>query len=683
MSDDRELDDDIEWFGKNHAKKIDRILKRALERARERGLKAASAGGPNVFRDTMAAARSTYVRSMKSAIVKQAGTTQKTVREQNPRGRNFHLRVDTLKPNSDGRSNAGKAAASNQYIERENAVEMGEVDIWATVDRQKALEAEAAAARQEDGFEREIGRGSTFQSYIERDAAVERAARGDPINKDRLAFSFGTIGETSEERASFWEKIETHMPGTQVHQYKMILELPHEATPQTRLNIMLDFTRQMFKERNIPFWCALHSPIEGVNDPRNYHAHIVYIGRPAQIIDHHEKVTIDRKGRKIVEGNPIREWDFACPVHYKQAGNNRISYPYRQRNDPVLRVEHRKMKPIHRRFARIVNQNMRLAGLPVRYDQNNTSLREQGKEEFRDLQRNAVELIKGKRSIDKEAFGFRDIFENEILRARRDENVLRVQIAAAEIRLKELGRDMNPNESGTYHFAMGIWKHNKAQVSYVRRKLLQDRLKTDKERLAVQEGKEVELALYTALSAAVLATKDKEEKERLNDMLAPLKEVLEPALAKWVGQENDIKQRALGYQKWFRTTGALAYDPTIDLAMRSVAKRYGWEIPEKLRMTPPPSVTMHDDRIPAKGYVQAGNLPFDIRDERISEFAGKVSNPSDPKNAKALDDMVNSQEEKIVSEQAKTLAEMERNRRKARRRALLSVPRRRNSGLER
>lgn len=691
MSDQDELDDDVEWFGKNHAKKIDRILKRALQRARDRGLKAAEAGGgPNVFKDTMAAARASYTRTMKKAVVKQAGVTQKSVRVETPRGRNFHLRVDTLKPNSDGKSAAGKAAASNQYIERENAVEIGEVDIWATVDRQKELEAAAAArlaqtdtSKAEDGFEREVGRGqgAGFQTYIERDEAVERAARGNPINKDRLAFSFGTIGDTPEDRASFWEKIETHLPGNRVRQFKMILELPHEATPQTRLNIMLDFTRQMFKERDIPFWCALHSPIEGVNDPRNYHAHIVYIGRPAKIIDHHEKVMIDRHGRTRHEGQAIREWDFACPVSYKKAGHNRITYPYRQGNDPTLRVEHRKMTPIHARFAKIVNQHMRLAGLPVRYDPTNASLQKQGQSEFRDLQRNAVELIKGKRSVDKEVYGFRDIFENEILRAKRDENFLRARIEGAEVRMKELRRDTNPHETGSYFFAMGVWKHAKAQVSYVQRKILAERLKADRERLAAQDGREVELALYTALHVLRQSTKDKEERQQIDDMLAPLKQELDPALIASRDRERAIRKMGLGYQKWFRETGKLAYDPTVDLAMRSVAKRYGFTIPDQLKITPPPSVTMHDDRIPSTGYVRPGALPYEIRDERISEFTGKVSVPADEKNARALNDIINSQEEKIATDRARILAELDRQRRQSRRKALLSKKNR--GGIER
>ncbi len=67
---------------------------------------------------------------------------------------------------------------------------------------------------------RETGKGGAFQSYIERDEAIERAAKGDPIAKDMMAFSFGSIGETPEERAEFWQKIETHMPGRQVHQFK-------------------------------------------------------------------------------------------------------------------------------------------------------------------------------------------------------------------------------------------------------------------------------------------------------------------------------------------------------------------------------------------------------------------------------------------------------------------------------
>ncbi|WP_163570796.1 hypothetical protein, partial [Klebsiella pneumoniae] len=85
-------------------------------------------------------------------------------------------------------------------------------------------------------------------SYIENDAKVE---------KETMAFSFGTIGQTAEERAQFWTDVEDHFPEKSRLQYKLILGLPHEATPEMRLRMMADFTDTMFRDKNIPFWCAL------------------------------------------------------------------------------------------------------------------------------------------------------------------------------------------------------------------------------------------------------------------------------------------------------------------------------------------------------------------------------------------------------------------------------------------
>ena len=76
------LDEDADWFGKNHARKVDRMLKKALDKARERGLKASKGGnaGARMFKDTLAATRASYLRTLKQAIVRQAGKTQKSVR---------------------------------------------------------------------------------------------------------------------------------------------------------------------------------------------------------------------------------------------------------------------------------------------------------------------------------------------------------------------------------------------------------------------------------------------------------------------------------------------------------------------------------------------------------------------------------------------------------------------------
>ncbi len=185
-----------------------------------------------------------------------------------------------------------------------------------------------------------------------------------------------------------------------------------------------------------------------------------------------------------------------------------------------------------------------------------------------------------------------------MLRAERDEKILKSRIVAAELRIKELKKNTHPTRENHYHFSFSIWKHNEAQVSYARTRILEERLKTDKAVLKESEGKAMELALYTALNGAQVTSKDPDERARLKDMIDVLEPEVAPALRLLAHGEKNIRKRAFGYQDWFKATGRMTYDPTMDLAMRSVARRYDLTIPSPLQMTPPPGVTINEGRIP-------------------------------------------------------------------------------------
>ncbi len=93
----------------------------------------------------------------------------------------------------------------------------------------------------------------------------------------------------------------------------------------------------------------------------------------------------------------------------------------------------------------------------------------------------------------------------------------------------------------------------------------------------------MELALYTALNGAQVTSKDPDERARLKDMIDVLEPEVAPALRLLAHGENNIRKRAFGYQDWFKATGRMTYDPAMDLAMRSVARRYDLTIPSPLR----------------------------------------------------------------------------------------------------
>ena len=221
-------------------------------------------------------------------------------------------------------------------------------------------------------LDRELGVGrlnnslrpKAMQKYAERDGAIEKATPTFADAAPDFLFSFGTIGETREERLAFWDLVETHAERSNaVLQHRLIVELPHEVAPETRLAIVKSFTKR-FEDQSIPYWAVLHAPTEK-NDARNYHAHIVFLTRPAKIIMHPEGGIDDGE---LVDGKPrtlVPTWDFAARSYLRDRhGHRNLSYPHRQKS---TQRGHFIGEERHR-FAEVVNAELAKAGCTIRYD---------------------------------------------------------------------------------------------------------------------------------------------------------------------------------------------------------------------------------------------------------------------------------------------------------------------------
>ena len=137
---------------------------------------------------------------------------------------------------------------------------------------------------------------------LESSAAAAQTYIENPEKTRGTASSFGTIGDTPEERLQFWGLVHDHEreKGGRT-QSRLVLELPHEASPAARHEIIRRFTSGLEKD-GIPYWTTIHAPTRA-NDDRNHHAHIVYTDRPARRMPHPETGLI--------------VWDFTITRSYK------------------------------------------------------------------------------------------------------------------------------------------------------------------------------------------------------------------------------------------------------------------------------------------------------------------------------------------------------------------------------
>ena len=159
------------------------------------------------------------------------------------------------------------------------------------------------------------GRASAHQRYIERESAPVRTDEG-------VVYSRGTIGDSTEERAAFWNAVEGRERSDGLVQCRIVAELPHElrGEPELQQEVMDKFMESL-TERLLPAHGVIHRPDaerrpEGGGDIRNLHAHIVYHDRPCERTAPGAWEFAERKDREARGPAWIRElrerWAGAC-----------------------------------------------------------------------------------------------------------------------------------------------------------------------------------------------------------------------------------------------------------------------------------------------------------------------------------------------------------------------------------
>ena len=354
-----ELDEVCSLFPPVSAKVIAALIARAAEREireQRRHIRAAVLGSyPGVsFADAVAR----HLAAHLGKSLRQRGASSHempSIRHKSPTsgGRPFHF-AHSVVGRSTGSPKPGaktaqpsKAAAHMTYVERAAAVEKG-------ITRAEGR----SAAAIDPGWEREVGgtgaesSASASQSYVENPQKVTS-------DGNEVVFSFGNIGDTFAERSDFWLKLEAAETRSNARiQNRLILELPHEATPAARYEMVQAFCVR-FERDGVPYWAALHAPGKK-NDSRNFHAHVVFSERPAKrIVDPDDGQT---------------KWDFEITtVRVYSNRTKHVSRPHRQ--DKSRFYSSRAFIPtLRKEFATIVNKITTRDGVrdkdgdPVRYD---------------------------------------------------------------------------------------------------------------------------------------------------------------------------------------------------------------------------------------------------------------------------------------------------------------------------
>lgn len=296
-----------------------------------------------------------FAHSYVSADGSIGGTGKKATKAQEP-------------GNAKKERHGSQGAAHMAYLERDGAIEklakFAEHDghgLQFDEDRNMRIDAEIGIGLDP------ADRARRMQEYVENDAKVETVKAASPKTQD-FAFSFGTIGETPKERQDFWTLVEKHKErGKSRLQYRLILELPHQASPEARHEAVRRFCEETFGKNDLPYWAVLHAPT-AKNDPRNFHAHVVYLARPAKQIEWPEggmdgKPNPDGSDKKLVP-----TWDFAAFTHLPDENKHRrIQYPNRQNILDVTRQQ-KFIKGMRKAYADIVNETMTKHRIDVRYD---------------------------------------------------------------------------------------------------------------------------------------------------------------------------------------------------------------------------------------------------------------------------------------------------------------------------
>lgn len=149
--------------------------------------------------------------------------------------------------------------------------------------------------------------------------------------------------------------IHSRSPRSSIIQYRIILELPHQLDPHQSAAALDAWCDAELHEHRIAFHAAIHQPEHG-NDPRNWHAHIVFPAVGLHRIDGSDQWTFERFHQKFPpELRPPRLQVLRC---YTPPGASRKG---------VRRKRLELLQHLRRSWVDTINQALELTDTNVRY----------------------------------------------------------------------------------------------------------------------------------------------------------------------------------------------------------------------------------------------------------------------------------------------------------------------------
>jgi len=177
--------------------------------------------------------------------------------------------------------------------------------------------------------------------YIYRDDALEAADL-------QLDAPISNMGESVEEISAGWRVLETIEEAYRANakvQYRIVLNLPHELTPDERRALVAEFCERTFARLGLPYAAAIHEPDEK-SDQRNYHAHICFSTRPCERTGDYRWAVSEEKVNGLTDREGLRLIRALAAAHMNraaQAANLSVRFThqtYAQRGLNAVRQEH-------------------------------------------------------------------------------------------------------------------------------------------------------------------------------------------------------------------------------------------------------------------------------------------------------------------------------------------------------
>lgn len=334
------------------------------------------------------------------------------------------------------------------------------------------------------------------QEYIENPSKAPEARMG-------MTSSFGTIGETLEERLKFWDLVHDHESDKGARtQTRLVLELPHEATPRQRHEIVRRFTDE-FQARGIPYWASIHAPT-GRNDDRNHHAHVVMTERPMRRMPH------------PATGEIV--WDFTIQVQHKdKTRHTHTRYPHRQTRDPAMR-DRGYVRASRARFAAMVNTVMEDSASPVRYDPRSYEAMGVDTEPMRNVARVLADKLDKRQFVVMDAEWTRRTIDAEMqaAAARRDATFAALQ--NTDQRLRDIAQDAKRSKAANAKLPANLRLSPGRVLARKAQDLVMNRmLGVRRDRLATRFVDEATLTALRHIAAATAPAKVGARSRRVHD----------------------------------------------------------------------------------------------------------------------------------------------------------------------